>query len=480
MAQRAFIDFFLQLSAPGGPDEFCRAEVLPSPAVGESTAPAVVPAAAGPSADWLDDLKNKRLLPRDLAAFGRQLAGCLLPEGEVRGLFRAARERAGYDGGVRLRLVIHEPGLRGWPWEFAYLERAGIAQTSLEGFLALDPRISFVRHDPLPLAHPRIQPVEGGLATLRMLVAAAQPASQPPLRLEREIALLRQALGGFEMDGLKLSLDPLLMHATPGGLEANLRATQSIYLFHYSGHGMSGPAVSDAFNKGGKVRTGMLLLESEGGGQGEARLEAGELARWLLRAGVRLAFLNACQSGERQAEYPWAGVAGALVAQGVPAVVAMQHPVEDSTAVAFSQAFYSALFSGLSLDEAFSIGRLAMVRPLDQPFFAEWGVPVLYTRLENGRLFPEREAAQAPTAQVFRKTVELQVASIEKGGSLVGVDVQRLASGVKVSARLANVEGSATLADIRTVDVDANLNINAEIERIGPGGQVTGLKTDVL
>jgi hypothetical protein len=458
----------------------CQVSVLPSAAVGESSQPSAVLRSAMPAADLLEDLKAKRIRPRDLVAFGRQIAGCLLPEGEVRDLFRAARERAGYDGGVRLRLVIGAPELRAWPWEYAYLDRPGVTQAGLDGFLALDPRISFVRHDPLPLAHTQIQPAAGGLQEVRMLAATAQPDGYLPLRVDREIDLLRQALENFAVDGLQLKLDAPMLHATPWQLEANLRAAASIYLFHFSGHGMIGEGARDLINHGGRIQAGLLLLEADAQTHAEARLEAADLARWLLRAGVRLAFLNACQSGERQAEYPWAGVAGALVAQGVPAVVAMQQPVEDSAAVAFSQAFYGALFGGLSLDEALSVGRLAVVRPLDHPCFAEWGVPVLYTRLKDGRLFPEREAAPALTGQLFRKTVELQVAMIERGGCLVGVDVERLASGVKISARLQNVEGSATLADIRKVEVDAALNINAAIEKIGPGAKVIGLKTDVL
>ena len=480
MAQREYIDFYLQLARPADGESGCQVSVLPSPAVGESSQPTAVLRSAMPSVNLLEELKTKRIRPRDLVAFGRQLAGCLLPEGEVRDLFRAAQARAGYDGGVRLRLVIEAAELRAWPWEYAYLDRAGVQQVSLDGFLALDPRISFVRHDPLPTAHPQIAPAGQGLQTVHMLAVSAQPAGQLPLRVEREMDLLRQALENFAVDGVGLALDPPLMHATPAQLEASLRAGGSIYLFHFSGHGMTGEAANDPLNRGSKLRAGMLLLEAETQTHTEARLAAADLARWLLRAGVRLAFLNACESGERQAEYPWAGVAGAMVAQGVPAVVAMQQPVEDSAAVAFSQAFYGSLFGGLSLDEALSVGRLAVVRPLDHPCFAEWGVPVLYTRLQRGRLFPEREAAAAPSGQVFRKTVDLQVAMIERGGSLVGVDVERLASGVKISAKVQQVQGEATLADIRTVEVDAALNINAVIDQIGPGGTVIGLKTDVL
>ncbi len=480
MPQRTYTDFILHLAPPADPSQACQVSVLPSPRVGELLEPAAVPVEAAPPRALLDDLAAKTISPRDLVTLGKRLADCLLPAGPVRDLFRAAQSAAGYEGGLRLRLLISAPALRAWPFEFAYLSLPGAAQEGLDGFLALDPRISFVRHEPLPVPHPRIAPAEAGITALRMLAASAQPAGSLPLRLEHELAQLQAALDGFEIDGLRLSLDPILRDATPQTLEASLRESGSAGLFHFSGHGVLDPPLSDPFKRGGRVRHGYLLLVTDAETRREARVEAGELARWLLRAGVRLAFLNACQTGERQPEYPWEGMAGALVAHGVPAVVAMQHPVEDVASVAFGRGFYGALFSGLTLDEAVSVGRLAMLRPPEQPYFAEWGVPVLYSRLEGGALFPERADLQTPSALAFRKVVDLQVAEIQRGGSLVGIDVGRLASGVKVTARLAQVGGSATLADIRTVEVDASLDIQAVIGTIGPGATVVGAKIDEL
>lgn len=480
MPQRLYTDFILHLSRPADSSQACQVSVLPSPRVGELLEPVSVPREAAPSIALLDDLPAKTITQRDLVKLGKQLTDCLMPEGTMRNLFRAVQTSAGYDGGVRLRLLISDPALRVWPWEYAYLNPVGATKDGLDGFLALDPRISFVRHEPLPLPHARITPGGPGLTSLQMLAATAQPVGSLPLRLDHEMDLLHESLDGFEVDGLRLELEPELKDTTPDQLERSLRDPGSVYLFHYSGHGVLDAPESDPFNRGGRVRRGYLLLVADAQSKREVRVEAGELARWLVRAGVRLAFLNACQSGERQAEYPWAGVAGAMVSHGVPAVIAMQQPVEDLASVAFGRGFYGALFSGLTLDEAVSVGRLAMLRPPEHPYFAEWGVPVLYSRLENGALFPERAGLQTASALAFKKVVDLQVAEISQGGSLVGIDVGRLASGVKVSARLNSVQGSATLADIRTVDVDANLDIQAVIGTIGPGGTVTGLKVDEL
>jgi hypothetical protein len=480
MPQREYVDFNLLLARSPDDTLACRVSVLPSPAVGEWLEPVDVPREQAPQSSVLDQLQAKTITPRGLVALGRQMAACLLPEGPVRDLYRAARARAGYEGGLRLRLIISDPLLRTWPWEYTYLDPPGAAKDTLDGFLALDPRVSFIRHEPLALPHAQVQRQAGDLTELHMLAAAAQPVGSLPLGLEREIGNLTTALDSFEVEGVRLVLDPVMMNPTPNELEARLRAPGSVALFHFSGHGMLGAPMPDPLNRGGRIQPGFLILVRDAVSLREAPVEAADLARWLLRAGVRLVFLNACQSAERQTAYPWAGVAGALVAHEVPAVIGMQAPVETFAAVSFASAFYGALFSGLSLDEAVSVGRLAMLRPLDQPYFAEWGVPVLYSRLADGVLFPERAGPPTPTALVFRKAVDFQAAVIERGGSLVGLDVQRLASGVKVTASLQNVEGSATVADIRSVDVDANLDIQTTIGHVAAGGTVTILKTDVL
>jgi CHAT domain-containing protein len=62
--------------------------------------------------------------------------------------------------------------------------------------------------------------------------------------------------------------------------------------------------------------------------------------------GLQLVVLNSCWSGaltRRRGQDPFSGVGAALIKSGVPAVVAMQFPVSDNAAVAFSRAFYERL-----------------------------------------------------------------------------------------------------------------------------------------
>lgn len=480
MPAREYLDVNLHLEASGDPSFACRVSLLPSPAVGEILEPTGVPAGSAPSPASLQSLAAKTITPLEMVDLGRRLGECLLPAGGVRELFQVARTQAGYDGGLRLRLFISDPALRLWPWEFAYLDPTQESRNDLSGFLSLDPRISIVRHEPLAAPHLRIDAKGSRLVSPRLMIVASQPVDTPRLRIDQEVDYLKAAFSGFEVDGTRLVLEEALVDVTAQQLEEYLRESQSVYLFHFTGHGEMGAPQRDPLSRGGKVQPGTVLLVKDGLSKRAAPLEASTLARWMLRAGVRLAFLSACQTGERQAGHSWAGVAGSMVRHGVPAVVAMQHPVEDVASVNFTRAFYGALFSGLTLDEAVSVGRLAMVRPVDQPYCFEWGVPVLYSRLGGGALFPEQAQGAGTAARIFRKTIDFQIAEIAQGGSLTGVDVKVLSGELQVKARLGSVGGSATVAGVGEVKVDADLDIQAQIDRIERGGTLTVFKTDEL
>ena len=101
------------------------------------------------------------------------------------------------------------------------------------------------------------------------------------------------------------------------------------------------------------------------------------------RGSLRLAVLNACEAGQSSAHDPLAGVATSLMEFDVPAVVAMQFAITDEGALVFADEFYGALASGYSVDAAVTQGRRALAANSE----VEWGTPVLFTRVKDGRLF---------------------------------------------------------------------------------------------
>jgi CHAT domain len=78
-------------------------------------------------------------------------------------------------------------------------------------------------------------------------------------------------------------------------------------------------------------------------------------------------------------------VATALVHSGVPAVLALQRPLSDSGAIAFSKAFYQRIAAGEAIDVALVEARLAIHR-LDEES-CEWATPVLFMGCPDGSLF---------------------------------------------------------------------------------------------
>ena len=192
----------------------------------------------------------------------------------------------------------------------------------------------------------------------------------------------------------------------------------------------------------------MILLHEQHGSSEGVILRADDLALSLQRAGVRLAVLGACESARRDNGSPWSGVAPALVRRGLPAAVAMQYEVLDEQAIAFSRMLYTCIAAGLTLDEAVSAGRQAMLASSDGNN-VEWGVPVLYMRSTSGALFPEIAAQTTNAAAQLRVAIEQVVDTIEQGGEVVGIRAEQLRDGsFTVTQKVNVVKGTITGAVI--------------------------------
>jgi hypothetical protein len=115
------------------------------------------------------------------------------------------------------------------------------------------------------------------------------------------------------------------------------------------------------------------------------RVSARELNILPKRCRVRLVVLNPCQSATLRID-PLHSIAPALIRADVPAVVAMQLSVSAEGARAFAGEFYQALAEGYPIDACVTEARRAVMSAtgLGRP---DWGIPVVYTRAPDGRLF---------------------------------------------------------------------------------------------
>ena len=428
--ERQYLDFYLQLRDLNREAGTFRVAVLPSPAVGETREAVTVYYSPDALAKSLRRLEYRAIDQDSLIQLGVQLADLLLPLGEIRTLFEQAVKDAGQDGGVRLRLLTSEPELSRLPWEYSYLPLYKGA-IDYRHFLVLNPQISLVRHEPIAKRHPK---VEGATSnTLRLLVAMANPKGD--LNLEKEKNNLTTVLDGFKVDGVTFEWQPLLENATVQDLTSALMKKPE--LFYFAGHGQ--------FDKEGYIQ-----LQGATPGSAQA-MPATQLALRLKQAGVRVAVFGACESAQRDGASEWAGIAPTLVAEGVPVVVAMQYEILDKHAIAFSEAFYVALAAGLSVDEAVSSGRLAMLgqevsnqRTLvpagktdgsqsdKPPANVQWGVPALYMRSADSVIFPRKTSEPSVVAEQIRKVIQQKVGSIQNSSDFTGIKVKRVTGSVEI------------------------------------------------
>ena len=323
----------------------------------------------------------------DARSFGGGLFKALF-QGPVQELYRDALGHArGEDRGVRITLCLSgSPELIDVPWEYLFDE---------PDFLAVSAFTPVVRYLDLPRAH-RPLLVE---APLRLLGVVANPADYEQLDVERERDNLHRALSGLTGSGaVELHW---LERPTLGGLLKALQ-TETFHALHYVGHG--------SYDRDSE--RGVLLFEDE---SGWARQISGDRLGMVLHdfSSLRLAVLNACEGARTARSDPFAGVAGALVQRDIPAVVAMQFEISDEAAIVFAGGFYEPLAGGVPVDASLAAARLAMLAERSDDI--EWGTPVLFMRVPDGRIFDLGDDGHAPAAAV-PVTRSAQLAARRVGG----------------------------------------------------------------
>ncbi len=321
---------------------------------------------------------------RDLQQFGVALFKALFP-GQVRRLYDAARSE---QTSQRLNLIFTSDidWIADQAWEFVY-------DPDRQTFLALE-EVNFTRNVLTAIPAERI-PARGG--PMRILVVVAQPLGLAKLSVEEEADVIRS--GFRRLLDANLAEVQLLLDATPELLHRTLESsTEPFDILHFIGHG--------EYRE--QEDCGYLVFENADGGVQE--LDSSTLRQILCRRGIRLVCLNACETGRGGREDFSRGVAQALIAGGVPAVVANQYPVLDVSATSFSRHFYWALAMGQTIGDAAREARVAVNYSISGEAI-DWAVPVVFARNPAQRLCLPRAAAEyerTRTATVRRRRRAMQ------------------------------------------------------------------------
>lgn len=408
---------------------------------------------------------DKRTLDREgLMKLGRSLAMLLFPPSkdnsrpDIRDILSENLNTLGPDRGLRLRLRLPR-SLAALPWEYLYVDRVG-GGDGIDGFLALDPRIAFIRHETQALSAPGT-PLVGDI---KVVVALASPDDLDALELDEEESGLEKAFKDNP------TLKPVfLQKATLDEVQTNVK---SAGIFHFAGHGIFVREMGET--PGTFSGTGEIALQDQ-------RVGAEQLGVNLRGEGIRLAVLGACETGRRDGVSVWSGVAPALVKGEIPAVVANQFTIKDACAIAFSRHFYLALAGGLPIEQAVSAGRIAAYNADKDG--RDWGVPVLYLRGANGELFAG--AADPAVRQKARDAAEadvnIRVNEVAAGGEVLGAKVREMLSG-KLAVNISvsgTVYGKVTGMTVETLS-GGKANVSMDVDTVSDGGTVTGAVIDSM
>lgn len=343
------------------------------------------------------------------AEFGQRLYRAVF-SGPVRDIYVSALHDAEQgDYGLRVQLRLRDaPALAGLPWEYLHDGR---------DFLALSATTPLVRYHELP-DPPRRMLTE---LPLRILVTISSPTDLPPLDVMSEEQNVRKSLASLTNKGdvqLNFTSD-----ATLNTLLRVLRQARSsgkpYHVWHYIGHG-DFQAASQA---------SLLMMVNDSGAAYPARgFQLGTMFNSYPE--VRLALLNACQGARASHDNPLAGVAGALVERGISAVIGMQANITDQAAITFASEFYAALVDGLQIDAALTEARRAI---FFQPNWIEWATPVLFMRVEDGRLFDLRPSGSLSKEELRRAMsapTQVRAAVRPQGTTFLGKAVDAVIAGL--------------------------------------------------
>jgi tetratricopeptide (TPR) repeat protein len=308
---------------------------------------------------------------------------------DVRSISNIYAQSKGKD--LRIKLRISAPDLATLPWEYLYEEDNVIGYVSL--------RLPLVRYlETAGAAGPM-----GVKGPLRILGMISSPDSDewPKLNVAEERRRIEQGIDKLDKD--KRVVFGWVRGGTGKDLMDKLLEGEW-HIFHFIGHGGVEPQ-SPADPSGNSFdQSGFIVMVDEDGKP--AKKFASDLAMMLAdaRKSLRLVVLNCCESARVNVGEKFGNPAmGLMMGGSLPAVVAMQFPISDDAAIRMSEGFYKALANNVPVDDAVKMAR----RFIRDKSRIEFGIPVLYMRSADGKIFEvDNPVVTPPEADTFRSATK--------------------------------------------------------------------------
>jgi tetratricopeptide (TPR) repeat protein len=306
-----------------------------------------------------------------LRDFGREVFRSIFVDApQIRDIYARSKGPA---NDLRIKLRIESPELAGLPWEYLYEDN------EIPSFVSL--RLPVVRYLATAGAPGRM----GVKGPLRILGMISDPATDewPKLDVAKERERINKGLDRLQHDG---RIDFQWVSGGTGMDLINKLQEDEWHIFHFIGHGGIEQSTAPAGGAGGGfTESGFIVMVDEDGAP--VKKFASDLAVMLsgARKSLRLIVLNCCDSAttENVGEKFGNPAIGLMRTGWLPAVVAMQFPISDAAAIRMSEGFYRALANNRPIDDAITNAR----RLIQDRSRVEWGIPVLYMRSPDGKIF---------------------------------------------------------------------------------------------
>lgn len=308
--------------------------------------------------------------PEAVAKLGETLFAILLDGRLCHELFRCYETARRAEMLLRLELDVDErelPEVAALPWEFMCVPPEQDYGTV---WLGTAPGMIFSRRREL-WGTPEPIGLKAG-KRLRIALAVAAPQGLGAIKYEKTWQALTE-LARAQPDRIEL-LD-LVNPATTRSIDQVLE--KDPHIFHFLGHGR---LRDETQREVGQI----ALVDVTGQPHWVGSRDFSELFNRHRRCVV---VLQACEGAALSTSGAFVGLASQVVQQNIPVVVAMQYEISNATAQRFVKEFYLRLAANDPVDKAVQEGRRSIA--LNPPHYTrrDFATPVLFMRVENGRLF---------------------------------------------------------------------------------------------